>query len=101
MPSHRPVVGSALNWQGQPQLQLQLTTCSPAIRHLILVGVLIFLLRFTAYLAPNRAMSRSVKLQKDYRPIYSASCHGVARFHLGCSTIAPGRDKSFCSTPAW
>jgi hypothetical protein len=42
--SQCPVVGSALNWQGQPQLQLQLTTCSPAIRHLIFVGSLIFLL---------------------------------------------------------
>jgi hypothetical protein len=38
-----PVVGSALNWQGQPQLQLQLPTSSPAIRHLIFVGSLIFL----------------------------------------------------------
>jgi hypothetical protein len=45
---HRPVVGSALNWQGQPQLQLQLTTCSPAIRHLILVASLIFLLLYHA-----------------------------------------------------
>src|SRR5262245_35922745 len=42
--SQCPVVGSALNWHGQPQLQLQLTTCSPAIRHLIFVGSLIFLL---------------------------------------------------------
>src|SRR3981081_2746683 len=45
--SHCPVVGSALNWQGQPQLQLQLTTSSPAIRHLIFVGSLIFLCSFT------------------------------------------------------
>ena len=36
------VVGSALNWQGQPQLQLQFTISSPAIRHLIFVGSLIF-----------------------------------------------------------
>src|SRR5271169_1259066 len=35
-PSHMPFVGSALNWQGQPQAQLQLTTSSPAILHLIL-----------------------------------------------------------------
>jgi hypothetical protein len=42
--SQRPVVGSALNWQGQPQLQLQLANSSPAIRHLIFVGSLIFLL---------------------------------------------------------
>src|ERR1700756_2854640 len=45
--SHCPVVGSALNWQGQPQLQLQLTTCSPAIRHLIFVGSLISFCSFT------------------------------------------------------
>jgi hypothetical protein len=31
-----------LNWQGQPQLQLQLTTSSPAIRHFVFVGSLIF-----------------------------------------------------------
>jgi hypothetical protein len=42
--SHCPVVGSALNWHGQPQLQLQLTTSSPAIRHLVFVGSLIFFL---------------------------------------------------------
>jgi hypothetical protein len=36
-------VGSALNWQGQPQLQLQLANSSPAIRHLIFAGSLIFL----------------------------------------------------------
>jgi hypothetical protein len=42
--SQRPVVGNALNWQGQPQLQLQLAASSPAIRHLIFVGSLIFLL---------------------------------------------------------
>src|ERR1700757_1231177 len=42
--SQCPVVGGALNWQGQPQLQLQLPTSSPAIRHLIFVGSLIFLL---------------------------------------------------------
>jgi hypothetical protein len=46
--SHCPVVGSALNWHGQPQLQLQLTTSSPAIRHLIFVGSLIFLLLYHA-----------------------------------------------------
>jgi hypothetical protein len=40
--SQCPVVGSALNWQGQPQLQLQFTTSSPAICHLIFVGSLIF-----------------------------------------------------------
>src|ERR1700726_31330 len=40
--SQRPVVGSALNWQGQPQSQLQLANSSPAIRHLILVSSLIF-----------------------------------------------------------
>ena len=40
--SHCPVVGSALNWQGQPQLQLQLASSSPAIRHLICVVSLIF-----------------------------------------------------------
>jgi arsenate reductase len=28
-----PLVGSALNWQGQPQLQLQLVRLSPRIRH--------------------------------------------------------------------
>src|SRR5437879_1669665 len=36
--SHRPVVGKALNWQGQPQAQLQFATSSPAIRHLVLVA---------------------------------------------------------------
>src|ERR1700675_3799982 len=40
--SHCPVVGSALNWQGQPQLQLQLENSSPTIRHLICVGSPIF-----------------------------------------------------------
>src|SRR5258708_7511856 len=45
--SQCPVVGSALNWQGQPQLQLQFTISSPAIRHLIFVGSLIFFYSFT------------------------------------------------------
>jgi hypothetical protein len=40
--SQRPVVGNALNWQGQPQLQLQLANSSPAIRHFIRAGPLIF-----------------------------------------------------------
>jgi hypothetical protein len=44
--SQRPVVGSALNWQGQPQLQLQLANSSPAIRHLIFVGSPVFLLLY-------------------------------------------------------
>jgi hypothetical protein len=48
--SHCPVVGSALNWQGQPQLQLQLTTSSPAIRHEVFVDSLIFLLQYHAEL---------------------------------------------------
>src|ERR1700756_5698332 len=55
--SHCPVVGSALNWQGQPQLQLQLTTSSPAIRHLIFVGSLIVLLLHNAA-PPSKGMSR-------------------------------------------
>src|SRR5260221_8268737 len=45
--SQCPVVGSALNWQGQPQLQLQFTISSPAVRHLIFVGSLIFFYSFT------------------------------------------------------
>jgi hypothetical protein len=45
--SQRPGVGKALNWQGQPQLQLQLAASSPAIRHLIFVGSLIFFCSFT------------------------------------------------------
>src|SRR6059036_2220887 len=31
--SHWPLVGSALNWQGQPQAQLQLVISSPASLH--------------------------------------------------------------------
>src|SRR5271167_512042 len=37
MASHRPLVGSALNWQGQPHAQSQLTTSSPTILHLTLL----------------------------------------------------------------
>lgn len=38
---HLPVVGGALNWHGQPQAQLHVTTPSPAMRHLVLTGSLI------------------------------------------------------------
>jgi hypothetical protein len=31
----KPLVGSALNWQGQPQEQLQLAISGPCIRQLI------------------------------------------------------------------
>ena len=73
MPSHRPVVGSALNWQGQPQLQLQLTTCSPAIRHVILVASLIFLLLY--HVPPNRGMPHSGWVTEAIRTaICSAYC---------------------------
>src|SRR5438093_6865448 len=37
-PWHRPVVGKALNWHGQPQAQLQLTTSSPLIRQVVLIA---------------------------------------------------------------
>jgi hypothetical protein len=62
--SHWPVVGSALNWQGQPQLQLQLTTSSPAIRHLIFVGSLIFPLLYFAR-PPNRGSNDSRSVFED------------------------------------
>src|SRR5437763_8866397 len=37
--SHRPVVGSALNWQGQPHAQLHVATSSATIRHEVFVAV--------------------------------------------------------------
>ena len=37
-PSHCPLVGRALNWQGQPHAQLQLPISSPLMRHAGLVG---------------------------------------------------------------
>src|SRR6266481_3678120 len=78
--SQRPVVGSALNWQGQPQLQLQLANSSPAIRHLIFVGSPIFLLLHLTP-APNGEMSRSGWVTgRALTDTYRALPHGIARF---------------------
>src|ERR1700758_3733612 len=51
--SQCPVIGRALNWQGQPQLQLQFATSSPAIRHEVFVGWLILLLLHSRLLPGN------------------------------------------------
>src|ERR1700731_2395625 len=78
--SQCPVVGSALNWQGQPQLQLQLPTSSPAICHLIFVGSLIFLLLHNAP-PPSRGISCSgCVFERIPTEIYSGLLLHIARF---------------------
>src|SRR5690348_2581058 len=95
MPSHRPVVGSALNWQGQPQLQLQLTTCSPAIRHLILAASLIFLLLY--HVPPNRGMPHSGWVTEAIRTaICSALVLHIARLSPGIlRSLTTAREGAF------
>jgi hypothetical protein len=78
--SHCPVVGSALNWQGQPQLQLQLTTSSPAIRHLVFVGSLIFLFLYHAELISDWFFPVNGKLV----PRTSLSLREHARVDIRC-----------------
>src|SRR5260370_40938328 len=81
--SQRPVVGSALNWQGQPQSQLQLANSSPAIRHLILVGSPMFLLLHLA-LPPMKKCHVKIGLWEECRTkIYSARVRHIARFSRG------------------
>jgi hypothetical protein len=63
--SQRPVVGNALNWQGQPQLQLQLANSSPAIRHLIFFGSLIFYLPITVRQRSCSEAALKTGLQKE------------------------------------
>src|SRR5438045_2288251 len=55
IPLQCPCVGKALNWHGQPQEQLQLTTSSPLICHFVLIVSAI-------YLPPDYFTSRKFRL---------------------------------------
>src|SRR5215472_12627894 len=70
--SQRPVVGSALNWQGQSQLQLQLANSSPAIRHVICVGSPVFCC-FMSPLLPIKGCHTQVGLRDDLMPAICCS----------------------------
>src|SRR5438132_5161 len=91
--SQFPVVGRALNWQGQPQAQLQLPISSPAIRHSVPVAALI---RHPPVWPISGRLYRAAS-----RPVAGLVAQSTTRYNSGAAkeagkcprvTFAPDRD---------